>query len=191
MSRVLKIILFIGIYFSVTTATAGDITVPRGLRHLNNLSKSQKHVLFKAYNTGKIYNLGLTLAAIAWEESNFGRYNLNLSDGDRFRFKGSFSPYHILLHTLCKRLNVRTNWRASRVAEKLLYDLNYSTSMAIVELTYWQRYWEDKNNPWSHTVASYNAGHASYKSRHGARYLRRIRTKVKALKLYLGMKGIL
>lgn len=194
MGKIKKIILSIlivlfSVLFIGTELQAGMLTKSQAIYQLNHLNKHQLYVLNKAYSKGVDYDLGLTLAAIAWEESNFGMYNINLGDGDRFRYKGSYSPYHILLHSICKRLKIKSNWKASRLAEKLVYDLDYSTNMATVELLYWQKYWEDKPKPWSHLVASYNAGYKSYKSKGGVRYLKRIKVKVRALKIYLRGRG--
>ena len=49
-------------------------------KKIDSLSKEQYNNLIWIYQQGKKYNLGLTLTAIAWQESHFGKYSINLSD---------------------------------------------------------------------------------------------------------------
>lgn len=136
------------------------------------LDQQQVQTLYQSYNYGKEYNMGLSLAAIAWQESNAGLYPINISDP-------SFGVHHILLSTAMKRSDVKnTNYHRNMLASKLL-DHNVSASFAIKELQYWSKY--HKGN-WSRIWASYNAGH-NYKV--GVKYSNKIKEKVKMVKYCL------
>jgi len=162
------------------------------LRELNNLTKNQQEVLIKSYKKGSYYDLGYTLAAIAWTESRLGKYKINLADGDRYKFKGSYGPYHNLLNSVCARRNIHTQWSASIIAQKLITDIDYASNEAIIELLYWDKYWTDKKvtYKWKHIVASYNSGYKSINTKPGREYLELIRSKIKVLKIYIKMHDI-
>jgi len=147
------------------------------------LSYNQKEVLVSSYLAGKPYDLEYTLMAIAWKESVFGKFKINLADGR----KGSFGIYHCLLDSALKRLGRKGKWADSRVAEKLIFDRTFSQKMAISELKFWDRYWSSKKTKykWSHVIASYNAGYKSLNSKCGKKYLEDIKLRIKALKKYI------
>lgn len=147
------------------------------------LTYKQKEVLVSSYLAGKPFGFEYTLTAIAWRESVFGKFKVNLADGR----KGSFGIYHCLLDSALKRLGRRGSWADSRVAEKLIFDRKFAQRMAIAELQYWDRYWTGKgvSRVWSHVVGSYNAGFHSYKCEQGLDYVEDIRYRIKALKIYL------
>ena len=101
------------------------------LKELEKLTTEQKEVLYLAYSAGAEKGYGLTLAAIAWKESQFGKFMLNITDGKY----GSYGPYHVLLDHVLIRHKVTSNWGKSRLAEKLLYDMEFSSSEALDVLT--------------------------------------------------------
>ena len=184
---IMKYILLVGLLTSNLLADQASL-----LKELYHLNKEQRTILISSYKKGGYYDLGYTLTAICWAESRFGQYTMNLADGNQYKYKGSYGAYHTLLNTVCVRRHIITNWRASRTAEKLVRDPGYASTEAIIELLYWDKYWQDKKVPrkWSHTVASYNAGYRSYKYTAGKRYLANIKAKVKALKLYIKANNI-
>ena len=144
---------------------------------LNHLSTSQYEVLLKTYAKGSAFNLELTMTAIAWQESYFGKWKINLADP-------SFGVFHNLISSVMERHNLKGNWNRSRIAEKLLDDYDYSFAESLAELTFWRMYWKNKKIPrvWSHMVMSYNAG-SNYNN--GKNYLKHIRFKIYALKKYI------
>ena len=158
------------------------------MRTLYEMNDIQKSVFIVAYTKGKKYDLSLTLAAIAWQESDLGLNRINIYDGFKKPY-GSFGPYHILLRSYISRHNINNKWITSRIAERLITDLNFSTDAAIEELLYWRNYWKHKgykgNDLWKRTIASYNAGYKSIKSKRGRIYLNNIRLKILAIKKYL------
>ena len=157
-------------------------------KELDNLSLSQKEVLVKTWLKAKKFNLEFTMTAIAWHESHFGLYPINLSDP-------SFGVFHNLITSVARRHNVTSKWSKSRLAEQLIQDYDFSFAESLSELKFWQGVHKNKPNNWSLTVKSYNAG---YRHENGKQYLVQIKTKIKALKRFfkrnefnLDQKGIL
>ena len=143
------------------------------------LSSKQKQILFKTYAKGKQFNYGLTLTAIAWQESYFGKYPMNLSDP-------SFGVFHINIKSISKRHNKHSKWSQSRLAERLLFDYDFCFAEALAELKYWENYWKSKgvSRVWSHTVSSYNGGY-KWNSKQAKLYLKAIKKKIRLLKKLL------
>lgn len=155
--------------------------------HAESLSNQLKHlnirqqiILTEAYDYGEPSGYGYTMAAIAWQESFFGKFTLNLSDP-------SCGIMHIMPKYLVKKIDlIDTPWNQSRLCERLIADRDFSYAAALLTLKYWENYWTLKGSPriWSHTVASYNAGF-SYSN--GKSYKNAIYRKIKALKSYKGL----
>lgn len=157
------------------------------LEELEKLTTEQKEVLYLAYSAGAEKGYGLTLAAIAWKESQFGKYMLNVTDGKN----GSYGPYHVLLDYAIIRHKVTTNWGKSRLAEKLVYDMEFSSSEALDVLTYYHERFKKKNNPWKWAVAAYNNGHKSLTTSKGKKYAEDIALRVVTLMKYFTKHKIL
>ena len=155
--------------------------VTKAYQELKHLTLHQKRVLFTVYQKAHQFNLGYTMAAIAWQESDFGKYPMNVSDGK----DGSYGVFHNLLSSVCSR-HPCTSWGKSRLAERLIFDLDFSFAEALSELKFWQNYWKAKKVPrvWSHMICSYNAG---YRWKNGSKYRKMIIVKIKALQIF--MKG--
>ena len=142
---------------------------------IRNLNPQQKTIMDKTFTKAKSFDYEYTLTAIAWHESYFGKYPLNLADP-------SAGVFHNSLTTVLNRNNLtQSDWSRSRVAERLITDYDFSFSQALAELKYWENYWKDKgvDRVWSHTVASYNAG---FNIKNGQSYLRAIKEKIRILK---------
>jgi len=144
-------------------------------KEIDSLSKKQYTNLIWVYKQGKKYDLELTLTAIAWQESAFGKYPINLSDP-------SGGLFHNLLGSVCYRLELTPNqWNQSRILERLIRDKEFALQQAIAELHYWKGYWKVRNKRylWKYMISSYNGGHKG-----NIRYYRNIVKKVKYLKRY-------
>ena len=142
---------------------------------LENLSYSQREVLIQTYIKAKPFDYHLTMMAIAWKESSFGKYPINLSDP-------SCGVFHNLINTVAKDLDT---YGKNRVCANLIQDFDYSFSEALKVLKYFENYWRDKSGEtllWSKTVSSYNAG---FKWRNGSGYLEDIKQRIGALKIYI------
>lgn len=145
--------------------------------HSNELDKAYKHMTVKqkqclknAFERGKPFDLGWTLAAIAWEESIGGKFKLNV-------FDPSFGVYHIKIENalaFSKQIE-DTRFNRNRIAMWLIDDFDYSSAVCISILKWWMNF---HNGSWSLAVASYNGGHKPNK-----KYLERIKRKIKALRI--------
>jgi len=144
-----KVLVLIALVASILSAS--DYSVEK-------LTDAQKSTMLHIYEAGKKFDLGLTLAAIAWQESQLGAHPINLSDP-------SCGVFHVMPSSLIRRLPLKNNaWNRSRLCERLISDLDFSVSAALMELKYWQNYWRvrlKQKNVWKHMVASYNGGFAA------------------------------
>lgn len=114
-------------------------------------SDEQREVLQQSYDFGKPYDMGWSLAAIAWKESSAGLKLANFSDP-------SFGVYHILLKTAAAHEGVDINSDPKsgiNIATRLLWDNSYAADHAITVLNYWLG---RHNGDWSKAWASYNGG---------------------------------
>ena len=160
---------------SPTTSSASSASsMSYEVKHLDS---HQKEVLRKTFWKAKEFDYQWTLSAIAWEESKFGKYPVNLSDP-------SCGAFHNLLKSVAKRVDYEVNkWNMSRICEYLIRDFDFSFSQALAELKYWENYWRSKgltgNKLWRRTIMSYNAGF-NYKK--GKNYLNRILKRIYILR---------
>lgn len=136
---------------------------------VGELSHKQVQTLYKSYNYGVQFDMGLSLAAIAWQESNAGLYPVNISDP-------SFGVHHILIKTAIKRADIKNTSYHRNMLASMLLEHDVSASYAVKELKYWLGY---HAGDWYKSWASYNAGH-NYKV--GIGYADKIKDKVRLIK---------
>ncbi len=137
----------------------------------NHLTKPQVQVLKQACRAGIADNLCLTMAAIAWQESDFGLYQINLQDP-------SAGIFHIKISTAMSYTKLRnTGFNRNRVAMWLIRYPTWTTKIALSQLKFWLRYWH-KN--WLKAVGSYNGGY-----KWSRKYARKITNKVRFLKRHI------
>ena len=134
------------------------------------LDASQIALAKKIYAKAKQFNLGYTMTAIAWQESQLGKYNINLADP-------SCGVFHIT-----PRYVVKGKWKQSRMCERLIKDFDFSFSVALERFKYFENYWKSKgvSRVWSHAVGSYNGGFKP-----NEKYTEEIRKKIRILKRIL------
>lgn len=126
-------------------------------KNIQHFSKSQIQTIHYAYHYGKKYNLGFTMAAIAWKESCAGLYRINFDDP-------SAGIYHAHLPGVIKRHYKAKNtaFRRNVVAEKLIRDPEFASKIALEELLYWKKIHKDN---WKNIIKSYNKGFSWQKSK--------------------------
>ncbi|MDK1290160.1 hypothetical protein [Pseudoalteromonas umbrosa] len=117
---------------------------------LHQLDASQLHTLLNAFHLGLDHGYGYSLAAIAWKESLAGKVKVNYSDP-------SFGVFHAHLTYAARREGVTSNFNKNILAQRLMDDIQFAASHAIMELDYWKSVHGDNN--WRKIWASYNAGH--------------------------------
>ena len=90
-----------------------------------------------------------TLMAIAIKESSVGKNLINPVSNDYGLFQSN-------IKSVLKRQKVKdTLYNRRYFAQKLVYDVGFSTANAIVEIDYWRKVHKDN---WIKIWASYNAG---------------------------------
>ena len=121
-----------------------------------SFNEDQKEIIAYAYNYGKKYDLGYTLAAIAWHESCAGEYRMNFADP-------SAGLYHALIPGVLRRYQMLKDNGFNRnvIGEMLVRDDEFASKVAIDELLYWDRV---RNGNWKAMIKSYNKGFSWEKS---------------------------
>jgi len=146
----------------------------------NQMSNEQKQILIESYEFGKAFNLGYSLAAIAWQESSCGKYMINLQDP-------SAGVYHNNIVSVLNRHGIKdTKWNRNKMAQKLIDNIEFGAAEALAELEFWQTIHGENN--WLLIWQSYNGGFAymnnfnkSYKSSY--EYSIKIQEKISFLKI--------
>lgn len=185
MKKLMKLLMAVIACMCVSHASDAEM-INMYYKQLNNLSKEQMKIMLYSYEVGEPYDLGFSLAAIAWKESVFGKYLMNLSDGK----SGAYGVYHILLDYAAKRNKVKNDWEKSRLAERLVFEIELCANEAISELIFWKTYFKRAKNPWKSMFAGYNAGGAGLTSKKGKAYAEDAILRVKALERYFANKNL-
>ena len=134
-------------------------------------SKSQLNVLRESFKQGDKHNLGLSLAAIAYQESNLGEYLINWNDP-------SFGVYHVLLTTAANTLNVKGYYNKVLLAQKLMNNREFSGEIALLVLEFWKGYLEKRGEfSWTNLWGAYNAG-SNYDGSSAKKYAENIKRKI-------------
>lgn len=156
MIKFIKYLLFILCFsLSLNPVLGKEAIIQKYMQELDELNDSQKEIMYRAYLAGEPYDLGYSMVVIAWKESRFGKYMLNLSDGKH----GSYGVYHILLDYSMVRNKINSNWSKSRLAERLLNDFDFSSNEALTILRYWRdRYNRTDISKYYYMFSSYNGG---------------------------------
>lgn len=117
-----------------------------------DLDENQVNVLKRAYQLGSAHDLGLSLAAIAWQESQAGKYLINWSDP-------SFGVFHSHLRTASSRTDTRGYLNKVELSQRLMVDMEFASALAIEELLYWKGRMAKKGLfGWRNIWAAYNGG---------------------------------
>ncbi|MGP1450279.1 MAG: hypothetical protein ACTTJS_04045 [Wolinella sp.] len=146
-----------------------------------HFSARQKSVLLKAYEYGNPYELGYTLAAIAWKESCAGEYRMNFQDP-------SAGIYHAYLPGIIKKYpSLKQNgFTQNVIGSMLVKDDAFAAREAISELKYWEKI--HKGN-WEKMIKSYNKGFSWQRDENANRlataYYLDVKSRMQKLQVYL------
>lgn len=146
-----------------------------------DFSEDQKEIIAYAYNYGKKYGLGYTLAAIAWHESCAGEYRMNFADP-------SAGLYHALIPGVLRRYQMLKDNGFNRnvIGEMLVRDDEFASKVAVDELLYWDKV---RNGNWKDIIKSYNKGFSWEKSasanKFAENYYNNVRQKREILEDYI------
>lgn len=149
---------------------------PKLERELATLDKEQLKVLYKTFYYGKQHDLHWTLTAIAWKESNFGKYRRNDTSQDYGIFQVNLNTYkrryadEIAAHSLSDNTIINYHIRY----------FEFNIAAAVDEI----RYWQSVRSSWKDIWASYNDGTViSFK---GRSYSNDIAKRIKTLQHFIG-----
>ncbi len=141
--------------------------------HYNNLTVEQMDVLYEAYVFGNSSNLGLSLSAQAWHESNAG---VQLITGGN---EQSYGLMHIYLKSFLVRYGIKnTKSNRAKYGTKLILDNQLNLKAGLDELLYWKGRFP--NATWRTIIAHYNGGSILEKS--SLNYAIYVSARVKVLK---------
>lgn len=176
MQRLIWILLiFINFSFALPQVEFKNSCVP-----LAQFSESQKQVLLRSYLAGEQDGFGLTLAAIAWQESCAGVYKMNFQDPSAGNFH-AYIPGVINRYPQLKQNGFTQNM----VGAMLVENDAFAEQIAITELKYWQK--EHKGN-WKNIIKSYNKGYSWQKNEQAnlqaEKYYQEVAFRVKQLESY-------
>jgi len=141
--------------------------------NFNDLNGKQKQLLQWAYEHGKEYNIGYTLAAIMWQESFVGDkiVKVNLQDP-------SAGLWHKNVMYACKEHDIDPNGlNLNKMAQKLINDDEFAMLIAMADIMMWL---EKRDGDWFSAWASYNGG-GYYDSQKAQNYAKNINKKVSIL----------
>lgn len=137
-----------------------------------SITEKQREVLQYSYSYGQKYNLGISLAAIALQESHAGMVNINLQDP-------SAGYYHVTLDKVLKLKKWPDNgYNRNRAAQLLIEDTELAASLAVSELQYWMKI-HGKNS--MKVFGSYNNGFVGVKTPKGQNYANNIKDKIQKI----------
>ncbi|WP_416862229.1 hypothetical protein [Helicobacter ganmani] len=134
----------------------------------------------RSYLAGEQDGFGLTLAAIAWQESCAGVYKMNFQDPSAGNFH-AYIPGVINRYPQLKQNGFTQNM----VGAMLVENDAFAEQIAIIELKYWQK--EHKGN-WKNIIKSYNKGYSWQKNEQAnlqaEKYYQEVAIRVKQLESY-------
>ena len=118
-----KILLLVILMFSVLGAREINLK-----KEWHGLSKDEKASILKSYLVGRKYDMGLTLAAINWQESYGGRWQVSIDHND-------VGIYHINLHWYFKALGIKdTIYNRSKYTTFIILHPKLSEKYVIAKL---------------------------------------------------------
>lgn len=167
----INIFAVVGVTLGLTVSSTQHQAIDEFCDANIRINSDQANVLVTSYEFGKEYGLETVLPAIAWRESNLGKYLMNINDP-------SFGPYAIHIDTATSRLGIdRESFMANVLAQDLVMDQGLGARLAINEINYWLRI-RGGNHPMA--LASYNAG---FVYRRGLEYSEDVTQKAGLIKL--------
>lgn len=142
------------------------------LKEFNDLTVEQKKTMNKVFKYGEKHGLGLSLTAISWKESEFGRNKISPGGGN-------LGIAQININTYLNRYDIkRTKANIKNVKKRLVNDDMHNLKAAIDELKYWMTF-KKKNESYKKVWARYNNGWNVNKT--GIAYANDIAARIKIL----------
>lgn len=134
---------------------------------IDKLDPYQKQIAKLSYQVGEPHDLGLTMVAVAWEESRLGLFKVRMSTDYRDQSFGT-------MHTVAKwKTKGMTPFERGIWVQNIVENELFSLQTGLSDLLYW--YGRKKN--WADMVGSYNGGNTP-----NPNYLKRVRSTVRNIK---------
>lgn len=133
----------------IPTLSYGNVVCP-------NLSKSQIDVLHSSYESGKHYDLGYTMAAIALKESSAGKHLINPYTSDYGVYQGNYK-------TICNQSGV-SGLACSFEVQSVVQDISVAQKHALTTLMYFKNYYDRRIsvNNYQMMIRSYHSGFSPF-----------------------------
>ena len=151
----------------------------RYVKDLNDLTDEQRSIMYRVAELAHSFDLSYTVVAIAWQESNLGKYTVNLQDP-------SCGITHKRVDYYLKSKGLKdTPFMRNKICSELLTDVELSVAIAIEDLEYWKVYHKrrkiKKDELLEYMWRSYNAGY-KVNSKAAKNYAKSIKARIEALK---------
>ena len=135
-----------------------------------NMSEEEQLVIINSYYKGNYYNVGYTLAAIAWIESRGGRWRIGTSSSD-------YGIYHVNIHWYLKELGVKdTMYNRSKYATRIMIRPDIEEEFVINKLVKLHKQYKSWRTVW-------------YKYNGSKEYVQKIADRIKYIKMLID-KGL-
>ena len=135
-----------------------------------DLSPQQRSLAYSTYRIGSMQNVGLTLTAIAWEESYFGKYQISVKSQDYGIWQANIKWF------LANKGKEDNLYNRNYFATKLVTSEHFARQYAIEQILMWH----SRKGNWYKVWVAYNSGTTG--TTKGKQYADRILKKVKFLK---------
>lgn len=166
---------FITIFLFCVSISYADKLYDKYMRDFQKLDKSQILVMKEIYKRVEPYGLVYSALAIAWQESNFGKWSINLQDPSCGPFQQS------VFHYMRKYKLKMTDFNMNKVCSELIFNIDLSVATFISEIESWELVHRKRWNKWDYIYRSYNAGN-NWNSEVAKNYSLKIRTRIRVLK---------
>ena len=139
----------------------------------DKLTVKQQTTLNYAYMQGKEYGFGHTLVAIAWIESEAGKYQININSLSSYDC-GVFQSN--VRSVLRRAKTLKSSYYTKKaVCTRLIEDMDFAITEALAELTYWEVV---RKGNYKKLIASYNAG---WNWKRGTAYFNKIKKELPSI----------
>lgn len=140
----------------------------------DSMSKKEINNALLVYKMASNDNLSLTAAAVSWEESQFGKIQMNFNPTSQTLDCGLFGNNS---KTVTSKLDkVHNKYNMKKVCNELIADPKYAYGFFVDEIKTWKNYHNDKKTVSKKVLSSYNGGYRGNKL-----YAERIALRMKLL----------
>ena len=150
----------------------------RYVKDLNDLTDEQRSIMNRVAELAHSFDLSYTVVAIAWQESNLGKYTVNLQDP-------SCGITHKRVDYYLKSKGLKdTPFMRNKICSELMADIELAVAVAIEDLEYWKVYHKRRkiknDEVFQYMIRSYNGGY-KFNSQAAKDYEKSVRARIKAL----------